>query len=133
MRRIGTIVLATAALAGGTLVGTAQAHTLRYDSVLTAKFKKGGKDGSSFEGTLASSKAKCVAGRKVTVLRVVEPGEDASLASSLTDAAGDWSILAGADVPPGTYYARTPKVVLKKNSKHRHVCKRAVSEPITVK
>ena len=59
-------------------------------------------------------------------------GSSTVVGTVLSSANGDWSVKPSA-VAPGTYFAQTAKRVLRKNNKHRHVCKKALSKDVTVK
>ena len=132
MRRAG-VALAATILLSGVLAATAPAHTVKHEGTLTAKLKKGGKEAGSFYGALDSTSGRCEVDREVRVKLATEGGPDTTVGGGFTDPAGDWEVTAPADLTPGDYYAKAPKLVLKKNKKHRHVCRRAVSDPITVK
>lgn len=128
-----TAAIATVACAAGALAPVAGAHTAKYDTTITAKEKKAGKDASLFDGTVDSTKAKCIADREVKLFQVVDNADDTLLGTAATDDAGAWQLIPATPPAAGTYYALAAKKVLKKNAKHRHVCKRAASKELTVK
>lgn len=133
MKRTAGIALAVAAMAAAVLAPAAGAHTVKYDSTVTAKLKKGGKDSNTFSGVVDSTQAKCVMNRTVDLFLRVDNGADSLIGTDATSDLGEWEILPASELAAGTYYATAPKVVLKKNKKHRHVCKRATSKDVTVK
>ena len=125
--------MAGVAIAFAALAPTAGAHTVKYETTVTAKVKKGGKDANTFSGEVASTKAKCFMDREVRLFQVVDNADDTLIGSDRTDDAGGWELLPSTEPAAGTYYAQAAKSVLKKNKKHRHVCKRASSDEVTVK
>ena len=130
------MLLAVLALMGVALVAGAAAHTVKYDSTVTAKFKKEGKDPATdpatFSGTVDSAKARCKTDRKVNLRIRTGDGSSTQVATAQTDSAGRWEIKQ-ASFAAGTYFAQAGKKVLRKNSNHRHICKKAVSADVTVK
>lgn len=132
MKRV-LMVLAAVVLTSVAFAAVATAHTVRYDVAVKAKVKKGGKDEGTFSGSVESTRARCSVGRTVDVfLRAANP-PDALVGSDQSDTAGAWELTATSALAPGTYYAVVAKSVLKKNRKHRHVCKRGQSADVTVK
>jgi len=125
--------LAGVAIAFAAIAPAADAHTVKYETTVTAKVKKGGKDANTFSGEVASTKAKCFMDREVKLFLVVDNAADALIGSDRTDDAGAWELVPPAEPAAGTYYALAAKSVLKKSKKHRHVCKRAASDELTVK
>lgn len=134
MRRISTSILIATALMCVVFVAGAGAHTVRYDSAITAKFKKEtGKDPATFDGTVTSSVPRCAGTRKVDLRRLAADGSSTVIANAVTDATGTWTIQRSTTVAPGTYVAEATKKVLRKNKKHRHICAKATSKQITIK
>lgn len=125
--------MAATALMGVALVSGASAHSVKYESTVTATFKKAGKDPATFDGTVASATARCAADRAVQLRLKASDGSSSVVATDTTDSLGAWIIQQAADPAPGTYFAQATKKVLKKNSKHRHACKKAISGDIAVK
>ncbi len=136
MKRIAIFSIAAVALMSVAFVSGAAAHTFRADTAVSIKFEKAkGNDPtatSSFEGNVTSEKARCQKKRTVRVLQRTEGGAT-EVGSDLTDADGFWQVPLSGDVAPGAYYAKVTKRVIRKDTKHRHVCKRAVSKDVTVK
>ena len=60
-------------------------------------------------------------------------GTSSVVGTDLTNRAGAWAFQATGDVAPGDYFAQVAKKVLRKDAKHRHVCRKAVSGDVTVK
>ena len=128
--------MATAALMSVVFVPAAVGHNVKYDSTITAKYKKEGKDPvadpATFSGVVDSVKAPCKADRTVSLRLRGQDGTGTEVAADQTDSAGAWEIQQ-ASFAVGTYYAQVTKKVLRKNSDHRHICKKAVSPDVTVK
>jgi hypothetical protein len=129
LRIVATVMLACAALAA--LVAVAVAHTARYDSTVTIHFQPGHGDVSdTFSGRVISVKALCERHRQVDVRRRLE-GPDELLGTTFTDRDGHWELHPGS-TPTGTYYAKAMRKVLKRTSRHRHVCKPEISNDLPV-
>lgn len=124
MKRIAAVAV-MAALMSVSLVAVATAHTVRHDSKVTFQVKKNGQEADTFEGKVISDSDRCVADRLVRIKQEVD-GKDVVVAKTTTNADGEYSVPTG-DLEPGTYYAVVTRKVLRKNDKHKHVCKRAVS------
>lgn len=130
MKRVGTSILATVALMSVVFVAGAAGHTARYDSTVTAKFDK---NTNAFDGAVASTKRRCVKNREVTVRLRATDGSTTAVGTDATDAAGAWAIQPASAPVAGTYFAEAAKKVLRKNSKHRHICRVAASKDVKVK
>ena len=128
--------MTAAALMSVVFVAAAVGHDVKYDSTITAKYKKAGKDPvadpATFAGAVDSVKAPCIADRKVSLRLRGQDGTGTEVAADQTDSAGAWEIQQ-ASFPVGTYYAQVGKKVLRKNSNHSHICRKAVSPDETVK
>jgi hypothetical protein len=137
LKRAATLILALAAIMSVVLVGGAAGHKVKFDSTVTAKFKKAGHDPytqpARFEGTVDSVKPRCVKNRTVNLRLLATDGSSTVVASDVTDLNGAWLIQPASAPAAGTYFAEAAKKVLKKNSKHRHVCRAAVSKDLKVK
>jgi len=132
MKRSMKILLA-AVIASALFATVAAAHTVKYDATVKAKVKKGGKEAGTFSGTVESTSARCSTNREVKVyLRNSNP-PDTLIGADFTDTAGAWELIPASEIAPGTYYAVVSKSVLKKNKKHRHVCKPGQSADLSVK
>ena len=129
-------MLAAAALMSVVLVAGAAGHTAKYESSVTAKFKKAGNDPyaepATFDGTVDSLKPRCEKNRTVKLRLRAADGSSTVVATDLTDSAGAW-VIQQSDPVPGTYFAEAAKKVLRKNAKHRHVCRKAFSKDVKVK
>jgi len=136
MKRAGILILATVAMASVVFVAGANAHKAKFDTAVTIKYDKPAKNDpyakAAFDGSLSSAKARCEKNRTVDVLRRETNGTETLIGSDVTDLTGAWAIQPGS-VTPGTYFAQTAKKVLRKNRKHRHVCKAGVSKDLKVK
>jgi hypothetical protein len=137
LKRVGILILATAAIMSVVLVAGAAGHRVKYDSTVTAKFKKAGHDPytqpARFDGTVSSEKPRCAKNRTVNLRLLATDGSSTVVASDVTDLNGAWVIQPASAPAAGTYFAEATKKVLKKNSKHRHVCRKAVSKQVKVK
>lgn len=129
LRRLGTGLIATTLISGVAAAGAA-GHTVRYDSVVTAKFDKQAK---IFDGTVDSAKRGCARKRSVNVRLRAADGSSTVIGTDLTDSLGAWVVAPTSDPAPGIYFAEATKKVTRKNEKHRHVCKPAASKDLTVK
>ena len=130
MKRIGTAILATVALMSVVFVAGAAGHTARFDSTVTAKFDK---QTNAFDGAVASAKRGCAKNRAVTVRLRATDGSTTAVGTDTTDPAGAWVIQPTSAPAAGDYFAEASKKVLRKNSKHRHICRVAVSKDVKVK
>lgn len=128
--------MATVALMSVAFVSGAAGHTFRADTTVSAKFNKPkandptGK--ATFDGTVGSTVPRCVSMRTVTLYQRAANGSSAPVGEAVTGSSGAWATMPST-VTPGTYYAQVAKKVLRKSSKHRHICKMAVSSDVTVK
>jgi hypothetical protein len=137
MKRAVTVIVATAAILSVIFVAGASAHTVRFDSAVTAQFMKAGKDPvtdpAAFSGTVTSVKPRCKRNRTVNVRQRAVDGSSTVAATDVSDLVGTWFVLQTADPAPGTYFAEAAKKVLRKSTKHRHICRKAVSGDLKVK
>ena len=128
--------MAAVALASVAFVSGAAGHKFKADTTVSAKYNKPKKNDpyakGGFEGKVSSEKPRCEKRRTVTLVQRTTTGS-ANVGDALTDATGAWQITPSATVAPGTYYVKVAKRVIRKNTKHRHICKRAVSKDVTVK
>ena len=130
MKRIAGVAV-MAALMSFSLVAVAPAHTAKYFDVITLKMKKNGKGVDTFEGKVISKRNRCEADRLVRIKREVAGEKDVLVGKDSTHADGTYSTPAG-DPAAGTYYAVATREVLRKSGEHKHVCKRATSNELTV-
>jgi hypothetical protein len=130
------LMVAIAAITSVIFVAEATAHKAKFDTSVTIKYDKPAKNDpyakAAFDGSLSSAKARCEKNRTVNVLRREADGTETLIGSDVTDLTGAWAIQPGS-VTPGTYFAQTAKKVLRKNRKHRHICKAGVSRDLKVK
>jgi hypothetical protein len=134
LKRATTSILIATALMCAVFVAGADAHTVRYASAVTAKFKKEtGKDPASFAGVVTSSVPRCAGARQVNLRMVAADGSSTVVTTAVTDATGAWITPQSGTVAPGSYVAEAAKKVLRKDKKHRHVCAKATSTLVTVK
>jgi hypothetical protein len=125
-----------AALTSAVFVSGAAAHRVKYDTAVSAKFNKAGKNPytqpANFDGKVTSPKARCQRYRNVNLRLRAADGSSSVVASALTDGNGAW-VIQPANIAPGTYYAQVPRKVLRKTTKHRHICRGAISKDVKVK
>ncbi len=132
MRQLTLALTAALAVAALGLAGIASAHTVKFDSAISAKYEKPTKSKpAAFAGTVSSPKARCMKNRDVNVRMRLTDGSTSVVGSGSTDAAGNWRI-EFADLAKGTYFAQVKKKALRKNDEHKHVCKRAFSKDVKV-
>lgn len=136
MQRVALLMTAIVALMSVVFVASATAHKVKIDTTVTAKFNKPNpKDPyatGNFDGSVNSNKARCEKNRKVTLRQRAADGSSVAVGTDFTDANGDW-VIAPSSAGPGTYFAKVAKKVLRKNKKHRHICRKAVSKDVKVK
>ena len=82
------------------------------------------------KGELSSPKSSCVPRRLVKVLQA-EAGTDTLIAKYKTNARGKWQVSLGASPEPGEYYGKATKRRIGPRD-HRHLCKGATSNRLTV-
>jgi len=128
--------MAAVALMSVTFVSGAFGHKFSADSSVSIKFDKPKPNDpyatGSFSGDVKSEKPRCEKNRTVTLLQRTATGST-NVGTDLTDANGAWQVPQTGTTAPGDYYATVAKRVIRKNSKHRHICKAAVSKDVTVK
>lgn len=136
MKRVAVVLMAAVALMSVVFVSGAAGHKFKAVSTVSVKFDKPKPNDpyakGGFEGDVSSEKARCEKKRTVTVHQRTATGSTA-VGTAVTDAAGAWRITPSGTVAPGDYYAQVAKRVIRKNTKHRHVCRAAVSKDVTVK
>jgi hypothetical protein len=99
----------------------ASGHKVTYDSNLQLKIDALNDTQDTFSGKVTSTRARCEAGRTVTVTHA-----GVTIATTFTDLAGNWTVV-GPRPPKGDdVTAFTPKKFLKRNRKHRHRCARDI-------
>ncbi len=123
-------MLATVALMSVVFVAGASGHKVKYDSTVTAKFDK---QANTFDGAVESPKRGCVTKRTVDLKLRASDGSTTLVGTAATDSTGAWVIQPTSAPAAGTYFAKATKKVLRKSSKHRHVCAPAVSKDVKVK
>jgi hypothetical protein len=136
MKRAGAAIAAIVVVMSVVLVAAAAAHKVRFDTSATIKYDKPAKNDpyakAAFKGNLTSAKARCEKNRTVSVYRREANGSETVIGSDATDVTGAWGMEPGS-VAPGTYFAHTAKKVLRKNKKHRHICRAGTSRDLKVK
>ena len=132
MRKLITALIAVLAVGAVGFAAVAAAHTVRFDSAISAKYERPTKTKTAaFAGEVSSPKARCMKNRTVNVRLRQTDGSSVVVGSGSTDAAGEWRI-EFADLAKGTYFAQVKKKALRKNKKHKHICKRAFSKDVKV-
>jgi len=120
---MGAAVLATA-LALSVTAGTASAHKITYASNVQLKADAVSDTVLGLSGKVTSERAKCIAGRDVTVTY-----NGIFLATATTLINGDWSVQSTTRPAKGTtLIASIPRTFLKKSKKHKHKCGSDFSE-----
>jgi hypothetical protein len=123
-KRLGVGIGAAAAIGAIGLIAAvpASAHKVAFDTNLQLKLDKLNETTEQYSGKVTSNKGKCRIGRTVNVTQ-----SGVFVASTVSNFAGDW-LLTGPVPPKGaTVTAFAPKKILKKNTKHRHKCKPAIT------
>lgn len=131
MKRVLLALTATVAVLAIGMAAVAVAHTIRFESTTTLKYKKNGNKPDSFEGTVSSTRPGCVKNRSVKVRRKID-GPDPLAGATTTADDGAWEIKLAGKADAGDYYAAAARKVLRKSAKHKHVCKLSRSKHATV-
>ena len=129
MRRI-VIGLSVVGLVMAVGAGIATAHKTKFPSTATLAIND--KDAA---GTVTSSKGKCRKNRTVKVFRQAEGGsafKPTLVATTESDKGGRWQTKLAGKTKGQTFFAKAAKKVLRKNRRHKHICKPAFSGTITV-
>jgi hypothetical protein len=117
---------------GAVGAGIATAHKKKIKSTVTIAWHDNDdpyyEQGDHFDGDVDSKKKKCRKNRKVTVKRV----GGGKVGSDQTNNQGHYVVQVGGEAAPGDYFAKAKKKVIKKNKNHKHVCKKAKSNTISV-
>ena len=133
MRRVTAVILATVVLMCAAFVAVAIAHTVKYDSTVTIQLKKNGNAPDSFAGKVISTHQRCEMNRTVKVFQRSGGATNLRLGTDQTDTSGNWELQLPGAAAPGTYYAVATREVLRKTANHLHVCRKAVSNDLTIK
>jgi hypothetical protein len=116
LKRLPLVTVAACAV-GLALALPALGHKVTYATNLQLKLDTLNDTTEQYSGKVTSTKAACKAGRTITVAAAGAP-----IATTVSNAAGDW-VVTGPVPPKGTVItATTPKKFLKRNKKHRHKC-----------
>ena len=112
----------------------ASAHKKVHASDVTLDFSDG-LGGSAFHGHVTSPRLRCTRNRRVDVYRRLD-GPDELIGKDVTgtdpEAEDNEYIVFPNEFPEdGTYVAIAQRKVLRKTDRHRHICGRAVSDPLT--
>jgi hypothetical protein len=117
MRKQGRLAAIAVLCVGMFASAEASAHTEKTKTAASVEFT-----GSAFEANVESS-GSCIKNRKVSLFR---RGENGSLGKVSTDTDGN-AVFSGLARVNGDYYVKVSRKVLKKNDKHKHLCKPAKS------
>ena len=123
-KRLGVGISAAAAVGaiGLIAVAPASAHKIAFDTNLQLKLDKLNETTEQYSGKVTSNRGKCRIDRTVNVSQ-----SGVFVGATISNFAGDW-ILTGPVPPKGaTVTAFVPRKILKKNKKHRHKCKPAIT------
>jgi hypothetical protein len=113
-------------------IGVASAHKKKIKSTVTISWSDNDgiyQESDVFDGDVGSKKKKCRADRKVKVFRAQG---DQQIGTDETNNQGHYVVRVGGEATPGDYFAKAKKKVIKKNKKHKHVCKKATSPTLAV-
>jgi hypothetical protein len=131
LSRVAIYVTAAILVVAAVGAGVATAHKKKIKSTVTIQWSDNDDPydatGETFSGDVGSKKKKCRKGRQVTVK---EQG-GVSVGTDKTNKQGHYRIVVG-NADSGAYFAKVKKKVIKKNQKHKHVCKKARSDTISV-
>ncbi|HEX2466710.1 MAG TPA: hypothetical protein VHJ54_00760 [Solirubrobacterales bacterium] len=116
---------------GAVGVGVVTAHTKKIKSTVSIAWDYNipgpYEVGDRFAGNVGSKK-KCRNDRLVQVKRV----GGSTIGSDRTNDQGHYRVQVTGNAAEGEYLAKVQKKVIKRNAKHKHVCKKAISPKITV-
>jgi hypothetical protein len=119
---------------GAVGAGIVNAHKKKIKSTVTISWDDNdvppgqtSTEGDRFVGDVGSKK-KCRNDRLVQVKRVGV----GTIGSDETNDHGHYRVQRSGEAASGDYFAKAKKKVIKKNKKHKHVCKKAISPKITV-
>jgi hypothetical protein len=118
-------------LVGAVGAGIATAHKKKIKSTVTIAWDDNNvlyAEGDRFDGDVGSKKKKCRKGRLVQVKRV----GGSTVGSDQTNDQGHYRVQVTGEASPGDYFAKAKKQVIRRNAKHKHVCKKAASPAISV-
>lgn len=113
------------------IFAVASAHTAKIDSTVSLKVTKNNQEADTLTGKVMSDKPRCESERGIKIFERVD-GSGLLAGTTTTDADGNYEFSFGGDIPPGTYYARATRKVLRSNDNHRHVCRKATSKDVDV-
>ena len=127
----------TVVLALGILVALgvqyASAHKKVHQSEVTLLVSKASDNRTGFHGHVTSTRVRCTRNRKVEVYRRLA-GPDELIGKDVTgtppvDEDNEYVVFIEGSPEAGTYVAVANRKVLRRTSRHRHICARAVSDP----
>lgn len=129
MKRM-VVGLAVVVLVASVGAGTATAHKKQFSSSATLAIAD--KDAA---GTVGSAKKKCRKKRTVKVFRQAAAGPPFPaelVATTKSNRVGRWAARLSGKTKGETFFAKARKKVLRKNRRHKHVCRGATSGTVTV-
>jgi hypothetical protein len=133
LSRVAIYVTAAILVVAAVGAGVATAHKKKIKSTVTIawddNFVPPYDEGDRFEGNVGSKKKKCRKDRKVKVFRTQG---NQLIGTDQTNNQGRYVVAVGREASPGDYFAKAKKKLIKKNKKHKHVCKKAISPTIMV-
>jgi hypothetical protein len=132
LSRLAIRVALAILVVGAVGAGVASAHKKKIKAAVTIQWTANDDPyaiGDIFSGDVAT-KEKCREDRTVKVFRAqgVQP-----IGTDETNDRGHYRVQVTGPASPGDYFAKVKKKVLRKNKRHRHVCKKAISPTITVR
>jgi hypothetical protein len=116
---------------GAVGAGVVTAHKKKIKATVTIQWSDNEgpyASGDIFSGDVATKK-KC---RKDRTVKVFRAQGDQQIGLDKTNNQGHYVVEVGGEASPGDYFAKLKKKVLRKNKKHKHICKKATSPTITV-
>jgi hypothetical protein len=131
LSRLAMYVAAAILVVGAVGAGVVTAHKRKIKATVTIQWNDNEglySPGDIFSGDVATKK-KCRKDRTVNVFR--DQG-DQLIGTDETNNQGHYLVEVAGEASPGDYFAKVKKKVLRKNKKHRHVCKKARSPAIAV-
>jgi hypothetical protein len=132
LSRLAIYVGVAILVVGAVGAGVATAHKKKFKTTVTIQWNSNEgqySSGDTFTGNVGSKKKKC---RKDRTVKVFKVQGDRLIGTDQTSNRGRYVVRVGGDATPGDYFAKAKKKVIKKNAKHKHVCKKGRSPAIVV-
>jgi hypothetical protein len=131
LSRLAIYLVAAILVVGAVGAASVTAHKKKIKATVTIQWNDNEgpyATGDIFSGDVATKK-KC---RKDRTVKVFRAQGDQLIGTDKTNSQGHYIVEVGGEASPGDYFAKLKKKALKRNKKHKHICKKATSPTITV-